>query len=92
MINPWLVRLSPAKSFEESNPERLWTRAEVREKTGVHSRLTLNAYRNYLKISRRIKFFSQAQYAQIMELRRWVLQGNAISDFLLKSDEQSNCA
>ncbi len=28
----------------------------------------------------------------IMELRRWVLQGYAISDFLLKSDEQSDCA
>jgi hypothetical protein len=92
MINPCLVRLSPPESFEETNSERLWTRAEVRQQMGVSSRSTLNAYCNYLKIPRRLKFFSQAQYAQIMELRRWVLQGYAISDFLLKSEDQSDCA
>jgi hypothetical protein len=59
---------------------------------GVSSRSTLNAYCNYLKIPRRLKFFSQAQYEQIMKLRRWVLQGHAISDFLLKAEEQSDCA
>jgi hypothetical protein len=92
MINPCLVKRSSPEIPENIDPERRWTRAEVREKMGVRSRSTLNAYCNYLKIPRRLKFFSQAQYEQIMELRRWVLQGHAISGFLLKSEEQSDCA
>lgn len=92
MINPCLDMLSSSESLEETHSGRLWKRAEVSQQMGVRSRLTLNAYCNYLKIPRRLEFFSQAQYQQIMELRRWVLQGQAISDFLLKSEEQSNCA
>ena len=92
MINPCLVKLRPIENTDDTDSGRLWTRAEVRQKMGVSSRSTLNAYCNYLKIPRRIKFFTQAQYQEIMALRRWVLQGYAISDFLLKSEEQSDCA
>ena len=92
MINPCLVTLSPLDNADDTDFERLWTRAEVREKMGVRSRSTLNAYCNYLKIPRRIKFFTQAQYQEIMALRHWVLQGYAIGDFLLKSVKQSDCA
>jgi hypothetical protein len=72
--------------------ERLWTRAEMLKEMGVRSRSTLNAYCNYLRIPRRINFFTENQYAQIMKLRFWVLQGYPISDFLLKTDKHEDCA
>jgi hypothetical protein len=66
--------------------EVTYTRAEVREIMGVSSRTTLNSYCNYLRIPRRIRQFSEQQYQEIMALRRWVKQGNAISDFCLDSE------
>ena len=74
------------------NPKAVWTRAEVREEMGVRSRSTLNAYCNYLKIPARIRFFTEDQHEQLMELRHWVLQGYPICDFLLKTKDHRNCA
>ena len=59
---------------------------------GVSSRSMLNAYCNYLRIRRGVRYFTQYQREQILELRHWVLQGKAISDFLLKSQKLGDCA
>jgi hypothetical protein len=69
-----------------------YTRAEVRQEMGVRSRSTLNAYCNYLKIPARIRYFTEEQHQQLIELRHWVLQGYSICDFLLKTKDHRNCA
>jgi hypothetical protein len=66
--------------------EVTYTRAEVKVIMGVQSRSTLTTYCNFLRIPRRIRQFSEQQYQEIMALRRWVKEGNAMSDFCLDSE------
>lgn len=68
-----------------------WTRAEVLGEMGLRSRSTLNAYCNYLKIPRWIRYFDERQHNQLMELRVWIKRGNAISDYACESVKQ-DCA
>jgi hypothetical protein len=72
--------------------EITYTRAQVQTIMGVKSRSTLNAYCNFLRIPRRIRQFNEAQYQELMALRDWVTQGNAIGDFCLSTRHQDKYA
>jgi hypothetical protein len=72
--------------------EITYTRSQVQTIFGVKSRSTLNAYCNFLRIPRRIRQFNEAQYKELMTLRDWVSEGNAISDFCRPDQAQDNCA
>jgi hypothetical protein len=84
MIKPFTI----AKKRVAKNQ---WTRAEVREEMRVRSRTTLTTYCNYLRIPRWIRYFTADQRNQIMALRRWIEDGNAISDYVSESERQ-DCA
>jgi hypothetical protein len=72
--------------------EITYTRAQVQTIMGIKSRSTLNAYCNYLRIPRRIRQFNEAQYQELMALRDWITQGNAIGDFSLSNSSQDKSA
>jgi hypothetical protein len=72
--------------------EITYTRAQVQSIMGVKSRSTLNAYCNFLRIPRRIRQFNQAQYEELMTLRHWVKQGNAMSDFCFSTQVKEKYA
>jgi hypothetical protein len=72
--------------------EKTYTRAETRAALGIKSRVTLNTYCNYLRIPSGIHYFTQAEYEQIVNLRRWVLRGYRISDFFKHDQSQKDCA
>jgi hypothetical protein len=78
MINPFTI----AKTSVAKNQ---WTRAEVREEMGIRSRTTLTTYCNYLRIPRWIRYFTENQRNRIIDLRRWIENGNAISDYISES-------